>query len=137
MSHQRCDCHFEEPRAALRASFVRFIFWIIALATSPLAAAAAQQPAPPSPDELQKQLGQLKQQYETTTRDLQARIAALEQQIEKQKEASENAKQNTVSAVELAAEKAADKAVRGRSGQVGAQFQGQLPSEPTYDLLRE
>src|SRR5271154_6719214 len=39
-------------------------------------------------DQLQQQLQQLKQQYEATTRDLEQRITALEQQIEieKQKE---------------------------------------------------
>src|ERR1700722_14906776 len=65
-------------------------------------------------DQLQEQLQQLKQQYETTTHDLQQRITALEQQIEnekaareqqieKEKEESAKAKQATVSAVELAA----------------------------------
>jgi len=95
-------------------------------------------------DHLQQQLQQLKQQYDATTRDLEQRITALEQQIEKQKEkekeekeAREKAKQGTISAVELAAEQAAQKAVLGESDQVGAKFQGQLPSEPTYDLLRE
>jgi len=51
---------------------------------------------------LQKQLDQLKQQYDATTRDLQQRITALEQQIQKQKEESEKAKQGTISAAELA-----------------------------------
>jgi len=37
----------------------------------------------------------------------------------------------------LAAEKAAQNAVLGESNQVGARYQGELPSEPTYDLLRE
>jgi maltoporin len=106
--------------------------------------AATSQPA----DQLQQQLQQLKQQYDTTTRDLEQRISALEQQIEKQKEkekekekeekeAHEKSKQGTISAAELAAQKAAEKAVLGESDQVGAKFQGQLPSEPTYDLLRE
>src|SRR5215475_12782783 len=98
----------------------------------------AQQPAGPSPaSDLQKQLDQLKQQYDATTRDLQQRIAALEQQIQKQKEVSETTKQDTVSAVELAAHQAAEKAVRGESDQVGAKYQGSLASEPTYDLLNE
>jgi maltoporin len=104
--------------------------------------AATSQPA----DQLQQQLQQLKQQYDTTTRDLEQRISALEQQIEKQKEkekekeekeASEKSKQGAISAAELAAQEAAKKAVLGESDQVGAKFQGQLPSEPTYDLLRE
>lgn len=112
---------------------------------------AAQQPAAATPasqrsdtpqsNDLQKQLDQLKQQYDATTHDLQTRIAALEQQIQKQKEESEKTKQGTVSAAELAAEKAArnaaQNAVLGESSQVGAKYQGQVPSEPTYDLLRE
>lgn len=112
----------------------------------PLPARAAQSPA--QTDELQRQLEQLKQEYETTTRDLQQRISLLEQQIQNQqvkekeeKEASEKAKQGTISAAELAAQHAAQQAAKnailGQSDQVGATFQGDVPSEPTYDLLRE
>jgi maltoporin len=86
---------------------------------------------------LQKQLEQLKKQYDTTTHDLEQRIAALEQQIQKQKEENEKAKQGTISAAELVAQQAAQTAVLGESNQVGAKYQGQLPSEPTYDLLRD
>jgi maltoporin len=93
--------------------------------------AGAQQPDP-----LQQQLQQLKQQYIDTTRDLEQRIAALEQQITEQKEANAKAKEGTVSAVELAAQEAR-KALVGGSDQVGESFQGKLPSEPTYDLVRE
>jgi maltoporin len=118
--------------------------WIVALVAAGALPSLAQQPAVPKPDDLQKQLEQLKQQYDATTHDLEQRIAALEQQIqkqkeeqEKQKEASAKTKEGTVSAVELAAQQAAEKAVLGQSDQVGAKYQGQLPSEPTYDLLRE
>jgi maltoporin len=112
--------------------------WIVALVVAAgILPSLAQQPAAQQPDDLHKQLEQLKQQYEATTHDMEQRIAALEQQIEKQKEASEKAKQGTVSAVELAAQQAAEKAVLGQSDQVGAKYQGQVPSEPTYDLLRE
>src|SRR5215469_3801583 len=112
---------------------------------------AAQQPTPPSQasppaasagadasqsNDLQKQLEQLKKQYDTTTHDMERRIAALEQQIQKQKE-NEKAKQGTISAAEVAAQQAAQTAVLGESNQVGAKYQGQLPSEPTYDLLRD
>src|SRR5208282_2857020 len=110
-------------------SHLKRVLWIVALVIAAVPPSAAQQP-----DDLQKQLEQLKQQYEQTTREMQQRIAALEQQIEKQKE---TAKAGTVSAVELAAQEAAKQAVLGESDQVGAKFQGQLPSEPTYDLLRE
>jgi maltoporin len=92
-------------------------------------------------DQLQQQLQQLKQQYDATTHDLEQRIAALEQQIKEQqtkdeKEAQQKTKENTVSAAELAAEKATQSAL-GQSNQVGAKFQGQLASEPSYDLLRD
>jgi maltoporin len=110
---------------------------IVALIAASALPSLAQQPPTPKPDDLQKQLEQLKQQYDATTHDLEQRIAALEQQIQKQKEASEKAKEGTVSAVELAAQQAAEKAVLGQSDQVGAKYQGQLASEPTYDLLRE
>jgi maltoporin len=89
---------------------------------------------------LEQQLQQLKQQYIETTRLLEQRIASLEEQIKKQKaekETTEKAKPGTVSAVELAAKGAAQQAVSGQSNDVGASFQGQLPSEPTYDLLKE
>jgi maltoporin len=99
-------------------------------------------------DQLQEQLQQLKQQYETTTHDLEQRIADLEQQIQKEKEAREQqlekdkeenvkVKQATVSAAELAAQQALKKTILGESDQVGAKFQGQLASEPTYDFLQE
>jgi maltoporin len=107
-------------------------------------------------DDLQQQLQQLKRQYEETTQQLQARIAALEQQLQRQQaglehvvedqaalaQAQEKASQQpqsgaSVSAIQLAAEQAASQALFGKSDQVGAQFQGSIPSEPTYDLLRE
>jgi maltoporin len=98
-------------------------------------------------DQLEQQVQQLKQQYDATTRDLEHRIAALEQQIEKQKEENAKAiekgkednakiKENTVSAVQLAAQQT-EKSLLGQSDQVGGKFQGQLSQEPTYDFLRE
>src|SRR5260370_21655908 len=116
---------------------LRRVPWIVAMVATVALPSSAQQPAAQKPVDLQKQLEQLKQQYDATTHDLEQRIAALEQQIQKQKEASEKTKEGTVSAVELAAQQAAEKAVLGKSDQVGAKYQGQLPSEPTYDLLRE
>jgi maltoporin len=103
-------------------------------ATQPI---AAQQNGPPQPNDLQKQLDQLKQQYEASTRDMQQRIDSLEKQIQGQKEAAEKSKEGTVSTLELAAQQAVQKAALRESDQVGAKFQGQLSSEPTYDLLRE
>jgi len=120
-----------------RVSHLNRVLWIVALVGALALSSTAQQAAPQRPDDLQKQLEQLKQQYDATTHDLEQRIAALEQQIQKQKEAAEKSKEGTVSSVELAAQQAAQKAVLGESDEVGARFQGQLPSEPTYDLLRE
>lgn len=100
-------------------------------------------------DSLDEQLQQLKQQYLQTTRDLEQRIAALEKQIQDQKMAQEKqileqeaakAKEGTVAVAELAAKAASDaakKALLGLSGQVGAQYQGKLASEPMYDLMQE
>src|SRR5262245_43038119 len=121
-----------------RRSQLKRLPWIVAMVATQALPSFAQQPAatPPASD-LQTQLDQLKQQYEATTHDLQARIVVLEQQIEKQKKESEKTKQGTIPAAELAAEKAVQTAVLGGSTQVGANYQGQLPSEPTYDLLRE
>ena len=115
---------------------VKRMCWLVTFLGAAALTSTAQQPVPQQSD-LEEQLHQLKQQYDATTRDLEQRMAALEQQIQKQKEAAEKAKQSTVSSVELAAEQAAQKAVLGESDQVGAKFQGQLSAEPTYDLLRE
>jgi len=97
----------------------------------------AGSPAPAQQtDALVEQLQQLKQQYADTTRALEQRIAALERQITEQKQNSEKSREGTISTAELAAQDAT-KTVLGESNQVGAKFQGQLPSEPSYDLLRE
>lgn len=92
---------------------------------------------------LQQQLQQLKQQYEQTTKELQQRIAALEQQVERQnqaaaqqKETTEKEKAATVSVAELAAENAVKK-VLSESLNSGARYQGDLPSVPYYDFLRD
>ncbi|HTA43718.1 MAG TPA: carbohydrate porin [Bryobacteraceae bacterium] len=101
-----------------------------------IATASAQSTA-----QLEQQLQDLKQQYAETTRTMEQRIAALEQQIEAQQiakgpVAAATAGKGTVSLPELAAE-TAEKAVSKDSDEVGAKFQGDIPSEPTYDMLRE
>src|SRR5215470_17391407 len=107
-------------------------------------------------DDLQQQLQQLKRQYEETTQQLQARITTLEHQLQAQKagldhvvedqvaltQAQQDASQqvqngSTISAIQLAAEHAATQALGGQGGQVGAQFQGQVPAPPTYDQLQQ
>lgn len=105
---------------------------ILALVLSVVWCAHAQQS-----DDVQKQIQQLKEQYERTTRELQERIAALEQQQKKESETKENppAKDGVVSAVELAAQDAA-KAALGQSKEKQA-LQGQVPAAPMYDQLRD
>jgi maltoporin len=87
-------------------------------------------------DALQQQLQQLKQQYAETARTLEDRIAALERQIEEQRETAAKARTGTISVAELAAQDT-EKAALGQPNQVGAKFQGQLASAPTYILLRD
>ncbi|HEU5235728.1 MAG TPA: carbohydrate porin, partial [Pyrinomonadaceae bacterium] len=109
-------------------SALKKLAWILALLLAVVWPAHAQQS-----DEVQKQIQQLKQQYEQTTRELQERIAALEQQLKKENEAKPDAtkKEGAVSAVEDAA-----KVAFGQSKEKQP-LQGQLPSAPTYDLLRD
>ncbi len=132
-------------RIALSGCWKRPLKWfVMCAAVIPLAfpTATAQQADPI--EQLQLQLQQLKQLYAETTRELIQRIASLEQQFEKQKETNprpierpigvgDSHGKHSVSVVELAARKA----VPEESDQVGAQFQGALPSEPTYELLSE
>ena len=87
--------------------------------------------------ELRKQVEELKQQYAQTTRALEQRISALEAQIETADESSKKAKAGIVSAAELRAQKIASDTATGNSASVGAQYQGQLSAEPTYDLIRD
>jgi len=112
---------------------VKQVVWVFALVFSAVVPGHAQQS-----DELQKQIQQLKRQYEQTTRELQERIAALEQQIKKDKEAQQNTPriEGAVSAAELAAQEAR-KVALGQSNQNAQTLQGQLPSAPTYELLRD
>jgi glucose/galactose transporter len=115
---------------------LRWLIGCIALILFGGLAATAQQSDQLS-NQMEEQLQQLKQQYQEATHNLEQSIAALEQQIEKRKEDDAKTKQRMVSAVELGAEDAVQEAILGASSQVGAKYQGQLPSEPTYDLLRE
>ena len=65
-----------------RRSPLKRLPWIVAMVATQTLTSSAQQPAAPSAaSDLQKQLEQLKQQYDATTRDLQQRITALEQQL--------------------------------------------------------
>ena len=116
---------------------LRGFFLLLAFSLGVFSNSSAQQ----EPD-LQQQLQQLRTQYQQSTQDMQRRIAALEQQIEQDKlerekeQEQEKETKRTVSAVELAAQQT-EKSILGQSRQVGAQYQGQVAAEPTYDLLRE
>ena len=123
------------PMKALRK---RAIVLGLFAALSPLTA-SAQQAGAAQTEDLQKQLQDLKQQYEATTHELEQRIAALEAQIQKQKQAIDKSQQGTSStvSVEQAAQEAVEQTVREQSSQVGAKFQGQISQEPTYDFLSE
>jgi len=117
------------------ARYLKRLVWIGAVMLSAVFSAPAQQT-----EELRQQLQELKQQYEQTTRDLQQRIALLEQRIEKENETRQNEtrKEQTVSAAELATQEAAKSAVLGAlSNRDWQKLQGQLPSQPMYDLLHE
>ena len=138
--HARLSRGFRRPNSqGMRGSFNSTGVATIAIVVFLHAGAFAQQ----DPD-LQQQLQEMKQQYEQTTKDMQQRIAMLEQQIQKQSqsaaqqnEAAKSSDEATVSAAELAAENAVRKVLFGNSNKVGAQYQGQIPSTPTYDLLQE
>src|SRR5262249_20757509 len=103
------------------------VVWILALVLFVVLPAHGQQT-----EDVQKQIQQLKQQYEQTTRELQERIAALEQQLKKEGESKEKRKdQGVVSEVERAAQAAFGQNEKQQP------LQGQLPSAPTYELLRD
>jgi maltoporin len=132
----------------------RFLLCITVVGVCGDLAAGAQ-----STDSVQVQLQQLKEQYEQTTREFQRRIADLEEQIKKQNEmkagtspkdatqpvapaasepvAEQTAAAGTVSTTDLAAQ-IAKKVLLGEGSQIrGGKYQGQLSSEPSYDLLNE
>ena len=106
--------------------------WIVALIPLGATYASSQQST-----DLDQQLQQLKQQYQQTTQELQGRISALELQIAEQKFMTPNETKTPVSVSQLAAEQTVGKVFAGGATDVGAKFQGQLPSQPTYDLLHE
>src|SRR5215475_3733926 len=86
---------------------LRKLVSILALVLSVVWCAHAQQS-----DDVQKQIQQLKEQYERTTRELQERIDALEQQQKNQGESKPDqaAKEGVVSAVATAVQDAANTA---------------------------
>src|ERR1700722_14217700 len=90
----------------------------------------------------EQQLQQLKQQLTA----FEQRISVLEQQLEKEKEAhgqkgfvSEQAQRTSQASTPSVGQipEKFSQSVFEDANQVGAKFQGQLPSEPSYDLLQE
>jgi maltoporin len=113
-------------------SLPRHLAWVAVIAVVNISPASAQ-----GTSDLQQQVDELKQQYERMTTALQRRIAALEDQLAQQKQATAEAKNATEPTAETAAREAIQGVLFGDSQTVGAQFQGQVPSRPTYDLLQE
>jgi maltoporin len=139
-------CHARVPGSLrkLNSQDMRGAFHSRAVASVAIAVLLHTRASAQQNGDLQQQLQQLKQQYEQTTKDLQGRIAVLEQQLQKQSEAaaqqneaSKTSDEATISAAELATENAVRKVLFGNSNKVGAQYQGAIPSVPTYDLLQE
>jgi hypothetical protein len=89
-------------------------------------------------DPLVDQLRLLEQQYEQSTRELRERIIALEQQIQKRDQTpqSQSKQEKTLSPVDSSAV-TAERAVLEGLKQDAQTLQGRLPSQPTYDLLRD
>jgi maltoporin len=115
---------------------VRKILCFLVLTISTSSVAHAQ--------DTEQQLQQLKEQFEATTKLFEARISTLEQQLEAEKDANKLKTASAEQTVPLPIKPAVmgisekpQKALFNESNEVGAKFQGQVPSEPTYDLLRE
>src|SRR6185369_906272 len=127
---QRDDQVPTHVRAGLRPTLKKLASIMSAVLSMVLSVHAQQN------DDLQKQIQQLKQQYEQTTRELQERIAALEQQLKKEAATKEDPpKKQVVSEVELAVQDEA-KVALGQSKETQS-LQGQVPAAPTYDQLRD
>jgi maltoporin len=111
-------------------------FLVFIMSTSPVA----------NGQDTEQQLRELKEKFETTTKQFEERISTLEQQLEaerdarKLKDASAEGAQATERPTNPGVVQIVGKPEKPQpteSNEVGAKFQGQLPSEPTYDLLRE
>jgi hypothetical protein len=85
----------------------------------------------------EQQLQQLKEQLETTTKQFEQRISTLEQQLEMEKEADKQkaasveraqAVQEPTKPTGVQISEKAQKSLLTESNEVGAKFQGQLPS---------
>ncbi|MFZ0590038.1 MAG: carbohydrate porin [Bryobacteraceae bacterium] len=92
-------------------------------------------------EDLQKQLEQLKLEYQKKIEDLEQRIAALEKKgsqssISPQPAPQQSKSQDLTSAVSTGIERGVKTAIVGQGSQLPS-VQGQLPSAPTYDWLQE
>jgi len=86
-------------------------------------------------DDVQKQIQQLKDQYEKTTRELQERIAALEEQQKKEEASKAEATKKPASGVVSAVQDAATAALGGSKEK--QELQGKVAGSPTYEQLRD
>src|SRR5262249_42423650 len=103
--------------------------WIAALITGCALPAGAQ-----TPGDLQRQLHPLKEQDEATTQELRRQVEVLEQQTRQSGQAAAAA---AAASAEKVAHDTTLKTLASGLLDSGQQYQGQLPSAPTYDLLRE
>jgi maltoporin len=105
------------PRTFKSGSTRNRLAWVATMIIVGVSSASAQ-----DANDLQQQL---QGRYEQMSQDLQRQMASLEQEIQKQKEATAETKSEE------------QRVLFGDSRTVGAQFQSQVPSRPTYDLLQE
>lgn len=91
------------------------------------------------PEDLHQQLEQLKREYQQKLQELDKRLAALEKRSTSvPAPAQATPTQNTSKKLTVSAGEAVSEELKTAiSGQNGQSAQGQLPSEPTYDLLEE
>src|ERR1700752_3604404 len=129
----RMQCDDQVPahvRAGLRLTLNKLASILAAVLSLVLSVHAQQN------DNVQKQIQQLKQQYEQTTRELQERIAALEQQLRKEAANREGPPKKQAGSEVRSAVQDAAKVSFGQS-QENQSLQGEVPAAPTYDQLRD
>src|SRR5689334_9898517 len=120
-SMRRTNQVLAHERTSLRPALNKLACILVTILSAVLCVHAQQT------DDVQKQIQQLKQQYEQTTRELQERIAALEQQLKNQETTKEDPpKKQAASAVAVAVQDAANAAL-GQSKENQA-LQGHVPA---------
>lgn len=136
--------------AVSRTTFFLTCFFAMYLAGG-MPVEAQSVPAPGGSEDVHQQLQELKQQYEQMTREFQQRISALETKLNQQDAAKQAVSEPaapaaspastttaaTTPATSASAGQTIKRAVLGQNDDVGQKYQGDLASEPTYDLLNE